>query len=57
MNTSELSAFVTKKWDDEIVPQLTRYIRIPCKSPHFDARWQVDGHMEAAVSLAADCSY
>ena len=26
-------------WDDEIVPQLVEYIRIPNKSPMFDADW------------------
>jgi len=57
MDARGLGEFVTNQWDREVVPQLIDYIRIPCKSPHFDARWQVDGHMEAAVSLAADCSY
>ena len=52
MNSSALSDFVTKKWDDEIVPCLVRYIRIPCKSPHFDPQWQANGHIEAAVGLA-----
>jgi hypothetical protein len=29
-------AVSSAKWDDEIVPQLVEYIRIPNKSPMFD---------------------
>jgi acetylornithine deacetylase/succinyl-diaminopimelate desuccinylase-like protein len=43
--------FISKKWDDEIVPQLIEYIRIPNKSPMFDADWAQHGHMDAAVRL------
>ncbi|MEG2941916.1 MAG: M20 family metallopeptidase [Thermomonas sp.] len=43
--------FVAAKWDDQIVPQLVDYIRIPNKSPMFDADWVANGHMERAVSL------
>ncbi len=41
-------------WDDTIVPTLVDYIRIPAKSPHFDKDWAKNGHIEAAVTLAAD---
>ncbi len=44
-----LSAFVGKIWDEEIVPQLVDYIRIPNKSPMFDPEWEKHGHMEKAV--------
>ncbi|WP_425477820.1 M20 family metallopeptidase [Luteimonas arsenica] len=43
--------FVSSKWDDEIVPQLVEYIRIPNKSPMFDADWVEHGYMEDAVRL------
>ncbi|TMG99405.1 MAG: M20/M25/M40 family metallo-hydrolase, partial [Betaproteobacteria bacterium] len=33
-------------------PQLTEYIRIPAKSPHFDPQWEVNGHIERAIRLA-----
>ena len=42
-----------KFWDEAIVPALIEYIRIPAKSPHFDRDWQKNGHIEAAVQLAA----
>ncbi len=41
-------------WDASIVPTLVDYIRIPAKSPHFDKAWVANGHIEAAVTLAAD---
>src|SRR5258708_5363861 len=45
---------ISEFWDEAIVPSLVEYIRIPAKSPHFDAAWQKSGHIEAAVTLAAD---
>lgn len=50
---SAIAAFVSKKWDDEIVPQLVEYIRIPNKSPMFDPDWVQHGYMEQAVELMA----
>ncbi len=38
-------------WNEEIVPTLTEYIRIPNKSPAFEPRWAELGHMEAALQL------
>ncbi|MCW5622820.1 MAG: M20 family metallopeptidase, partial [Burkholderiales bacterium] len=35
-----------------IVPRLTDYIRLPCKSPHFDPDWATNGHIDAAVNMA-----
>ena len=46
-----VSAFIERIWDDEIVPTLTDYIRIPNKSPHFDPDWEEHGHMDKAVAL------
>ena len=48
---SQARDFVGAKWDAEIVPQLVEYIRIPNKSPMFDADWVKHGYMEQAVSL------
>lgn len=46
-----IERFVSQKWDDEIVPQLVEYIRIPNKSPMFDADWVKNGYMDDAVKL------
>ena len=44
---------IAQFWDDAIVPSLVEYIRIPAKSPHFDKAWASNGHIDAAVELAA----
>ena len=44
-------AFIERMWEDEILPTLTDYIRIPNKSPHFDPDWEKHGHMDKAVAL------
>ena len=46
-----IQQFVDAKWDDEIVPQLVEYIRIPNKSPMFDSDWAAHGYMDDAVKL------
>lgn len=51
MDASKIESFVAGKWDDEIVPQLVEYIRIPNKSPMFDADWVKNGYMADAVKL------
>ncbi|UXI69443.1 M20 family metallopeptidase [Tahibacter amnicola] len=53
MNVEQLSTFVAAKWDAEIVPRLMDYIRIPNKSPMFDADWASHGYMDQAVELLA----
>jgi acetylornithine deacetylase/succinyl-diaminopimelate desuccinylase-like protein len=49
--TGAVSPFIDRIWNDEIVPTLTDYIRIPNKSPHFDTEWEAHGHMDKAVAL------
>jgi acetylornithine deacetylase/succinyl-diaminopimelate desuccinylase-like protein len=44
-----LAARIGRQWDADIVPQLVEYIRIPARSPHFDADWAANGHIEAAI--------
>jgi acetylornithine deacetylase/succinyl-diaminopimelate desuccinylase-like protein len=51
MDSKKLSGFVDALWDEQIVPQLTEYIKIPNKSPMFDAQWAEHGYMEQAVAL------
>jgi len=38
-------------WDEEIVPTLVEYIKIPNKSPAFDREWAAHGYMDDAVAL------
>ncbi|RZZ86685.1 M20 family metallopeptidase [Pseudoxanthomonas winnipegensis] len=51
MDTARLDRFVGQLWDAQIVPQLVEYIRIPNKSPMFDADWVANGHMAKALTL------
>ncbi|MCM2327766.1 MAG: M20 family metallopeptidase [Lysobacter sp.] len=50
--SAPLAARIEKQWDDDIVPQLVEYIRVPAKSPHFDPDWAANGHLEAVVRQA-----
>ena len=50
-DTGPIKAFIDRLWDAEIVPTLVDYIRIPNKSPAFDADWAAHGHMDKAVDL------
>ncbi len=46
-----LRAFTDRLWNDEVVPTLVEYIRIPNKSPSFEPDWAKLGHMDKAVDL------
>ena len=52
MNTAETRRFVDETWDRSIVPTLVEYVKIPNKSPSFDANWAEHGHMDRAAALA-----
>lgn len=54
MDFPRVTSFMEHIWEDEIIPVLTDYIRIPNKSPAFDADWEKHGHMEKAVTMFAD---
>ncbi|MGB8377424.1 MAG: M20 family metallopeptidase [Rhodanobacteraceae bacterium] len=51
MNVERTRNFISDLWDREVVAQLVEYIRIPNKSPMFDAKWVENGHMDRAVAL------
>ena len=53
LNPQRLYEFVCQEWDQEILPSLSDYIKIPNKSPHFDADWQNHGYMDQAVDHIA----
>ena len=42
---------VEQRWESSILPALREYIRIPNKSPAFDAEWEAHGHMDDAAQL------
>lgn len=51
LDVQRASASSDRIWEEEIVPAITDYIRIPCKSPSFDREWRANGHMDRAVNL------
>lgn len=56
MDQKTAQAFIDDIWTDSIVPELIEYIKIPNKSPHFDADWFEHGYMEQAVQQIFDWS-
>ncbi len=52
LDTQRLMDDVARQWDDNIVPELIEYVKLPAKSPHFDPDWEKHGHIAAAVEQA-----
>ena len=50
-HTQHVKDFVSNKWDNDIIPQLKTYIKIPAKSPAFDDQWEHHGYMAEAMAL------
>src|SRR6218665_1425942 len=53
LNSTPATATSERIWEEEIIPRLHEYIRIPNKSPSFDKEWVKSGHMDKAVKLVA----
>jgi len=51
MDNKQTADFVGNMWDDSIIPEISEYIKIPNKSPHFDPDWEAHGHMDTAVAM------
>jgi acetylornithine deacetylase/succinyl-diaminopimelate desuccinylase-like protein len=53
LNSTTAAASSERIWEEEILPRLHEYIRIPNKSPAFEPDWAKKGHMDKAVKLIA----
>jgi len=53
LNAPQALEQVSQAWDRDIVHRLEDYIRIPAKSPMFDADWASGGHLETVVRNTA----
>lgn len=42
--------FINNTWQQSIIPELTEYIKNPCKSPAFDKNWQNNKYLHQAVT-------
>src|SRR6516162_2180688 len=51
MSTAQIRSFVDNLWDQEIIPALIEFGRIPNKSVSFDPEWASHGHMQRAVDV------
>lgn len=54
MNESKVVDFISKFWDQNVIPALSEYIKIPCKSLDYDTNWQNNGYLDSAVKLVAN---
>ncbi len=54
MDSKAIEQQVHPFWDEQILPALIEFIRIPNESPAFDRDWARHGHMQRAVALVTD---
>jgi len=52
MNLAELKHFTDRKWDEDLIPRLVDYVKVPAKSPGFDASWAEHGFLREVVQSA-----
>jgi acetylornithine deacetylase/succinyl-diaminopimelate desuccinylase-like protein len=53
LDSASVLRFCEQRWDEEVIPALSRYITIPAKSPAFDPDWERNGHLDRVVRDAA----
>lgn len=54
MNLLDLQAGIDRRFDQDIIPRLVEYVRVPAKSPAFDANWAAHGHLAEVILQARD---
>ena len=52
MNLADIKPFLERKWDEELIPRLVEYVKVPAKSPAFDASWSAHGHLGEVIKSA-----
>lgn len=52
--TNNTKNLVDHTWDTSIVPTISTYIEIPCKSPSFDKNWESHGYLDQAMDLVSN---
>jgi acetylornithine deacetylase/succinyl-diaminopimelate desuccinylase-like protein len=53
LDQTALAATAGRLFDEEALPTLSDYVRVPCLSPAFDADWEAHGHLTRAAHLLA----
>ena len=51
MDSKKCASFVTREWNENVVPSLMDFVRIPNVSPAFDAEWDTNGLQNDAFDL------
>jgi acetylornithine deacetylase/succinyl-diaminopimelate desuccinylase-like protein len=54
MDIAAAARQIDHEWSTTIQPSLEAYIRVPNKSPLFDAAWEANGHMDRAAAILLD---
>lgn len=54
LNKETTMQFVDNFWNQEIIPSLSEYIKIPCKTPALDSEWQQNRYLHQAAELIAN---
>lgn len=54
MDRKQVAARLDAEWSTSVEPSLAEYVRIPNKSPLFDAAWEANGHMNRAAALLVE---
>jgi acetylornithine deacetylase/succinyl-diaminopimelate desuccinylase-like protein len=52
MNLLDLKHLTDQRWDRELIPRLVDYVKVPAKSPGFDASWAAHGYLQSVVKEA-----
>ena len=52
MDHAALARFVDRRYDEELIPRLVEYVRVPAKSPAFDGDWSAHGHLASVIRSA-----
>jgi len=54
LSNKEITQFIDKFWDKDIIPNLSEFISIPCKTPSLDPDWQKNKYLRKAAEFVAD---
>jgi acetylornithine deacetylase/succinyl-diaminopimelate desuccinylase-like protein len=49
---AQIASTLNQRFDQDIIPRLVDYVKVPAKSPAFDASWSAHGHIQAVVQAA-----
>jgi acetylornithine deacetylase/succinyl-diaminopimelate desuccinylase-like protein len=51
---NQTQQFIENLWETSIIPTISKYIEIPCKSVAFDPDWEKNGYIDQALKLMCD---